>query len=62
MKHQAKLAGQARHALTAVGGFLVASGYVDESTMQEIIGGVMALTGVIWSWVSPAKNIGSGDI
>ncbi len=61
MKHQAKWAGQIRHVLTVIGGALIAGGYADESTIQEILGGVMAATGLILSWTSKAKKIGEGD-
>ena len=40
-----------RHALTFVGGIVVMKGLVDESTVTEIIGGVITLTGAIWSIV-----------
>lgn len=38
-----------RHALTFVGGIVVMKGLVDETTVTEIVGGVMTLTGTIWS-------------
>lgn len=41
-----------RHTLTFVGGIVVAKGLVDESTVTEIIGGVLTLTGAIWSIVA----------
>jgi hypothetical protein len=40
-----------RHALTFVGGILVMKGLVDETTVTEIVGGAMTLTGAIWSIV-----------
>lgn len=43
-----------RHTLTFVGGILIMKGLIDESTVQEIIGGVVTLTGTIWSVVSKA--------
>ena len=43
-----------RHTLTFVGGILVAKGLVDEVTATEIIGGVITLTGAIWSIVAKA--------
>jgi hypothetical protein len=43
-----------RHTLTFVGGILVMKGLVDETTVTEVIGGVVTLTGTIWSIV--AKN------
>jgi hypothetical protein len=41
--------GIVRHTLTFVGGILVMKGLIDEATVTEIIGGVMTLTGTIWS-------------
>ena len=38
-----------RHTLTFVGGFLVMKGLVDETMVTEIVGGVVALVGSIWS-------------
>lgn len=53
MKDQ--LLGLIRHALTFVGGIIVAKGLVDESLSQEVIGGVMTLVGAIWSIVNKKK-------
>lgn len=44
--------GIVRHTLTFVGGILVMKGIVDETTLTEIIGGVMTLVGGVWSIVS----------
>jgi hypothetical protein len=41
--------GIVRHTLTFVGGIVVMKGLVDEAAVTEIIGGVMTLTGTIWS-------------
>ena len=41
-----------RHTLTFVGGIVVMKGLVDEATVTEIIGGVMTLTGTIWSVIT----------
>tara|TARA_R110000772_G_scaffold83288_2_gene176109 strand:+ start:2612 stop:3226 length:615 start_codon:yes stop_codon:yes gene_type:complete len=38
-----------RHFLTFGGGYFVANGYLDEASSHEIIGGLTALFGVIWS-------------
>jgi len=46
-----QIMGIIRHALTFVGGILVMKGLVDETTITEIVGGVMTLTGAIWSIV-----------
>jgi hypothetical protein len=44
-----KILGIIRHTLTFVGGILVMKGLVDETIVSEIVGGVMTLTGTIWS-------------
>jgi hypothetical protein len=44
--------GIVRHTLTFVGGIVVMKGLVDEATVTEIIGGVMTLTGTIWSVIN----------
>jgi hypothetical protein len=43
--------GIVRHALTFVGGIFIMKGLVDEALVSEIVGGVMTLTGAIWSIV-----------
>lgn len=47
-----QIMGVIRHTLTFVGGILVMKGIVDETTITEIIGGVMTLTGTIWSVIN----------
>jgi hypothetical protein len=47
-----QILGIIRHALTFVGGIFVMRGLVDETIVTEIVGGVMTLTGAIWSIVS----------
>jgi len=44
-----QILGITRHALTFVGGILVMKGILDETTVTEIVGGVITLTGTIWS-------------
>lgn len=41
-----------RHTLTFVGGLLVLKGFVDETVVNEIVGGVITLVGTIWSVVA----------
>jgi hypothetical protein len=62
MKYKAKMLGQVRSVLIALGGFAVGKGLVDESMMLEIVGGMVALIGTVWSWRDPAKKVGEGDI
>lgn len=47
--------GIVRHTLTFVGGIVVMRGIVDETTVTEIIGGVMTLVGTVWSVVDKNK-------
>lgn len=47
--------GIVRHTLTFVGGILVMKGLVDETVVTEIIGGVITLTGSIWSVIEKVK-------
>lgn len=41
--------GIARHVLTIIGGGFVAKGYISAETADAIIGGSIAVGGVIWS-------------
>jgi hypothetical protein len=41
--------GIVRHALTFIGGIVIARGLVDETLVTEVIGSVLTLTGAIWS-------------
>jgi len=50
-----QILGIVRHTLTFVGGILVMRGIVDETTVTEIVGGAITLTGAIWSIVDKAK-------
>jgi len=47
--------GLIRHALTFVGGIIVAKGLVDDALFQEILGGIMTLAGAAWSVASKKK-------
>jgi hypothetical protein len=46
-----QILGIIRHSLTFVGGIFVMKGLIDETIVTEIVGGVMTLTGAIWSVV-----------
>lgn len=41
--------GLIRHGLTTLGGVLVARGYLDDGTLQAIIGALLTLGGAGWS-------------
>jgi hypothetical protein len=49
-----QLLGILRHTLTFVGGILITKGIIDEATVTEIIGGIITLTGTIWSVLEKA--------
>lgn len=53
---QEQVLGILRHVLTTVGGVAVSKGLTDESTMTAIVGGAVALIGVIWSIGSKKKE------
>lgn len=40
-----------RHTLTFVGGLLVIKGTIDQDTMEQVVSGVLTLTGLIWGIV-----------
>jgi len=44
-----QILGIVRHGLTFIGGILVMKGIIDETTVTEIVGGVITLSGTIWS-------------
>jgi len=41
--------GIVRHTLTFIGGIMVMKGTLDENTMNEMIGSITTLAGLIWS-------------
>ncbi len=50
-----QLLGIVRHAVTFIGGILVMKGLIDDSLVQEILGGATTLAGSIWSVVDKNK-------
>lgn len=47
-----QVGGLIRHALTTLGGYLVAKGFVDEAMMMELVGAAMTFIGFAWSWIN----------
>tara|TARA_B100001287_G_scaffold246423_1_gene224358 strand:+ start:226 stop:396 length:171 start_codon:yes stop_codon:yes gene_type:complete len=47
--------GLIRHGLTAVGGVCVTLGYIDEEIVPELIGALMTIVGVVWSYQAKKK-------
>jgi len=50
-----KVSGLIRHALTAIGGFVVAKGLIEESLVQDAIGAILTIVGIVWSVVAKKK-------
>jgi hypothetical protein len=50
-----QILGIARHLLTTVGGALVAKGVLDDATLTEVVGAVIAVAGAVWSVLSKKK-------
>jgi len=49
------IGGLLRHLLTFGGGFLVTSGVATDGDIQTVVGGVIAIGGVLWSiWTKKA--------
>lgn len=53
---QEQVLGIVRHLLTTVGGIIVSKGITDEGTMTTIVGGLVAVIGVVWSVWSNKKS------
>jgi hypothetical protein len=47
-----QILGIVRHGLTFIGGILITKGLIDDATATEIIGGIITLTGTIWSVIN----------
>jgi hypothetical protein len=45
----ASILGLIRHLLTFVGGYAVANGIADEATIEQLVGGIVTVLGIIWS-------------
>jgi hypothetical protein len=43
------IGGLVRHLLTFGGGFLVTNGTITDTDLQAVVGGVIAIGGVLWS-------------
>jgi len=41
-----------RHAMTTIGGVLIAKGYISANLMEEVVGALCGVVGVIWSIAS----------
>ena len=50
-----QILGIVRHGLTFIGGILIAKGLIDESTVAEVVGGIITLAGTVWSIIEKNK-------
>jgi len=46
-----------RHTLTFVGGVLITQGLVDDSQIEQIIAGIITLTGLIWGVIEKKTGV-----
>lgn len=47
-----QILGLIRHTLTVIGGYYIAKGVVDADEVEQIVGGLISIIGVGWSyWV-----------
>ena len=53
---QEEVLGITRHALTFLGGIAVSKGLIDDTTLTQIVGASMTLTGIAWSIITKRKN------
>lgn len=45
-----------RHILTFLGGLAVTKGLLDEGLVVELVGGVMTIVGVVWSFIDKYRR------
>lgn len=50
------ITGLVRHLMSAGGTWLAAEGIATASQTEAITGGVVALLGLVWSWIAKADN------
>lgn len=45
-----------RHILTFGGGIAVGLGYIDEGTLNELVGGIISIVGIVWGIIDKVKR------
>lgn len=55
--NKSQILGIVRHVLTFGAGFLIAKGKLDAPGAENIIGGLLAVIGGVWSAVAPEKKV-----
>lgn len=53
--NKAAILGFLRHVLTYGGGFLTSKGIVDASSAESLVGGAVAVAGLVWSVIEKRK-------
>lgn len=56
MFSQAQILVYARQILLTFGTALVTKGYLDDGTLQAIVGGIIAAAGAVWTWYANRPN------
>lgn len=51
-----KAAGALRHILTAGGGYLAGSGYIEAENAEALAGAIVTIIGFAWSFFAPEKK------
>lgn len=54
--NKAQVLGLLRHVLTFGGGYLVSKQLIPDVVLQEAIGAVITLVGIVWSVMTPEKK------
>lgn len=51
-----RIMGLVRHVLTFGGGYAVAQGYLDEASVETVVGALVTIIGTVWSIFAPEKK------
>lgn len=52
----AAILGIVRHVLTGLGGAAVASGWMTDGMVTELVGGIVTVAGVVWSIINKRQK------
>ena len=53
---QEQTLGIIRHFLSGLGSIAIYKGWIDETTMLELLGGIMTITSIVWSFWAKKKT------
>lgn len=54
--NKSQILGIVRHVLTFGAGILIAKGKMDSMGAEQLIGGILAVIGGVWSFITPEKK------